>query len=138
MKNFIVLIIVLISLTLSENLNAQHKLTITVDNIENPKGYILISIFNSSDSFLKSGITSRKVEVKGKKVEIVFENLPKGKYAASLFLDENNNGKMDTGMFGIPKEKYGFSNNAKGIMGPPKYEDCIFEIKKDTKIAIEL
>lgn len=138
MKNFIVSIISLLSLTLCVNLNAQNKLTIIIDNIEEPKGSILISLFDSSDSFLKKGLMSQKIEVKGKKVEIVFDNLPKGKYAASLFLDENNNGKLDKGMFGIPKEKYGFSNNAKGIMGPPNFEDCVFEIKKDTKISIEL
>ena len=28
--------------------------------------------------------------------------------------------------FGIPKEAYGCSNNAKGFMGPPKYEDAKF------------
>ena len=57
-----------------------------------------------------------------------FKNIPKGVYAISLFHDENDNGTMDTNFVGIPKEAYGCSNNAKGFMGPPKWQDAKFEI----------
>lgn len=39
------------------------------------------------------------------------------------------------GSFG-PTEKYGFSNNAKGVMSPPKFEDCKFSVEEDTEISI--
>ena len=32
----------------------------------------------------------------------------------------------------IPKEGYGFSNNAKGTFGPPAFEKTIFEINENT------
>ena len=38
---------------------------------------------------------------------------------------------------GIPKEDIACSNNAKGFMGPPKYEDAKFTITKDLKIEIK-
>jgi uncharacterized protein (DUF2141 family) len=61
--------------------------------------------------------------------------LKPGKYAFKYFHDENNNNKkMDTNVIGIPKEGYGFSNNAKGRFGPPDFKDTIFEIKNDTTI----
>ena len=53
--------------------------------------------------------------------------------------DENENNKLDTNFLGIPKESFGCSNNAKGFMGPPKWEDAKFEISnKDVVQNIEL
>ncbi|WP_394700395.1 DUF2141 domain-containing protein [uncultured Bacteroides sp.] len=43
---------------------------------------------------------------------------------------------VDTKEFGIPTEKYGFSNNAKGRMGPPSFEQAKFELKNDRVIRI--
>jgi uncharacterized protein (DUF2141 family) len=43
--------------------------------------------------------------------------------------DENDNGKMDTDWMGIPKEGYGATRDAKGIMGPPKFKDAAFTYK---------
>ena len=31
-------------------------------------------------------------------------------------------------MLGIPKEGYGFSNDAKGRMGPPSFDDAAVEV----------
>ena len=42
----------------------------------------------------------------------------------------NNNNKLDTNLFGIPKEPYGFSNNARSKWGPPKYEIAKFELNQ--------
>ncbi|MFT4112012.1 aldehyde dehydrogenase family protein [Silvibacterium sp.] len=53
--------------------------------------------------------------------------LKPGRYAVSVFLDENSNGKLDHGFMGIPKEPVGASNNPKGRMGPPKFDECVFE-----------
>ena len=38
------------------------------------------------------------------------------------------NEKLDTNFFGIPKEQFGFSNNAKGRFGPPSFESASFEL----------
>jgi uncharacterized protein (DUF2141 family) len=43
---------------------------------------------------------------------------PEGEYVVSLFQDTNNNGKLDVGIFGIPKEPVGITNwNGKGRPG---------------------
>jgi len=47
-----------------------------------------------------------------------------GTYAVACFHDENKNGVLDTGLFGIPSEGIVSSNHAKGFMGPPKFEDA--------------
>ena len=45
---------------------------------------------------------------------------------------------LDTGTYGIPVEKTGSSNNAKGAYGPPTFDDCKFTVEEDTVIYITL
>ncbi len=73
-----------------------------------------------------------------KKAIVTFKNIPKGEYAVSFVHDENDNKKMDTNFFGIPKEDYGCSNNARGFMGPPKYEDAKFQLIENKTIDIKI
>jgi acyl-CoA reductase-like NAD-dependent aldehyde dehydrogenase/uncharacterized protein (DUF2141 family) len=52
--------------------------------------------------------------------------LPPGRYAVSVYLDENGNHKLDKGLLGIPKEPVGVSNNPKSHMGAPHFDECAF------------
>jgi len=45
---------------------------------------------------------------------------------------------LDTGAFGIPVEKFGFSNDAEGVMGPPSYEKCSITFSEDTTLVVHL
>jgi uncharacterized protein (DUF2141 family) len=61
-------------------------------------------------------------------------------YAVSAFHDENSNGNLDTNFMGIPREGVGASNNAKGHLGPPKFEAAAFQFsggKLNLKITIK-
>ena len=44
---------------------------------------------------------------------------------------------MDFSLIGIPKEKFGSSNDVKPILGPPKFEKMLFEIYEDKKIVMK-
>jgi uncharacterized protein (DUF2141 family) len=57
---------------------------------------------------------------------VIFEGIPQGTYAVSVFHDENMNGKLDKNFVGAPKEGYGASNNPKKRMGPPKFDEAKF------------
>lgn len=52
--------------------------------------------------------------------------VPPGRYAVSLYLDENGNHKLDTNWLGLPKEAVGVSNNPRNRIGPPHFEDAVF------------
>jgi uncharacterized protein (DUF2141 family) len=57
----------------------------------------------------------------------MFEGLvPNGEYAVAAFHDENANNDLDRGVFGIPTEGTGASNDARGFMGPPPYDGARF------------
>jgi uncharacterized protein (DUF2141 family) len=51
-------------------------------------------------------------------------------------LDENENQKMDFSLIGIPKEKFGSSNNVKPILGPPKFEKMLFSLTENKKVIM--
>jgi uncharacterized protein (DUF2141 family) len=116
----------------------QHTLTIEVDGFDNDKGQLVLGLCNKKEKFLKEFAYGDVVMIKNKKATVVFKNLPSGEYAISLFHDVNSNNTLDKNMFGIPSEDYGFSNNAKGAFGPPKYEDAKFNLYESKLIAINL
>jgi uncharacterized protein (DUF2141 family) len=133
MKQSLFMLILLVTGTL----NAQNKLTITVDGIEKKQGQILAGVYDSA-KFLSRPTYFGIAKADRDEVTIVIDSIANGEYAVSIFHDENDNFKMDAGQFGIPIEKTGFSNNAKGKMGPPKFRDCAVKIKEDIVIYITL
>lgn len=116
------------SVALAQEQNTQ-SITVKIDNLDSDKGLVYVSLFDSEETFLNNGIRSIKTEIKNNSCFVVFENVPVGTYAISLYHDENSNQKLDSNFLGIPKEDYGCSNNARGFMGPPKWNDAKFELK---------
>ena len=58
-----------------------------------------------------------------------FPGVGKGVYAASAIHDADNNGKLNTNLFGMPTEDYCATNNARGTLGPPSFADAKFQFK---------
>lgn len=127
MKKLIFTIFIMISMVCGQSY-AQNKLTIVVDGIEEIKGKLFVALFNSPSTFLKKGYKGKIVDIESNVIEVEFTDLPTGEYAISLYQDENENGKLDTGLFGIPTEKYAFSNSAEGFMGAPSFKSCKFNL----------
>jgi uncharacterized protein (DUF2141 family) len=127
----------LLMLLAASSVVAQSRLTIVVDGIEQPSGSIYAAVYDAQN-FLKKPLYGTIAKVDAEEISITLDSIAPGHYAVSLFHDENGNGKLDTGSFGIPIEKTGASNNAKGAYGPPKFEDCSFLVEEDTVIYITL
>ena|SRR6188508_1330021 len=118
---------------------AQSSLEIHVDNIKSKKGSIRFGLFTSEADYLKNPVEKRIIKSTGKDVTVVFENLQPGDYALSVIHDENDNGELDSNAFGIPKEGFGFGNNALGSFGPPSFEKAKIKIAdQDVKQDIKL
>jgi len=66
------------------------------------------------------------IKVRDKQARCDFEDIPPGTYALAIVHDENMNGKLDTNLLGIPKEGYGFSNDAKALLGAPSFSAASF------------
>jgi len=113
-----------------------------IKNLESNKGSVRVAVFKGAENFPKDGKTAATCSSQGrlenKQVRVRCEVNP-GNYGAAIFHDENGNKKMDKNIFGMPKEGYGFSNNAKGSFGPPKYKDAAFEVgSDDLELEIQL
>lgn len=100
---------------------------------------LYLAVFDSADAFVNHrALWSQKVEMVEGTAQWVFGNVPPGRYAVKSFADENGNAKLDTNLFGLPTERYGFSNNARGRMGPPGFEAAAVEVDADRSISLDL
>jgi len=117
------------------------KITIVATGFGSEKGEVLVQLANSQKDYDEDDDGFRMASVKpaGGRATIVFEDVPYGEYAIKLFHDENSNRKLDIGWTG-PEERYGFSNNERGLIGPPAFEKVRFELsapEKNLEIAVK-
>jgi uncharacterized protein (DUF2141 family) len=132
-----------LSLLLMTNPTENPKLNLTVTNIGSREGVVQVLIFNQADGFPDTPPKAYKIlKLPIQRDKAVAEiQLPEGRYAISTFHDHDGDGKLRTGAFGIPKDAYGFSKNAKGFFGPPAFEKAAFNFVKggmDLEIRLSL
>lgn len=113
-----------------------HDLTASITGFNSDNGKAYISIYNSKDSWLTKIYKGHTKEIVDNTVTVIFEDLPTGEYAISLYHDENDNGEMDANWMGIPSEDYACSRGAKGFMGPPKWKNAVLQISESQNINI--
>jgi uncharacterized protein (DUF2141 family) len=106
------------------------SINVKIQNISNNTGVIACAIFESEKGFpgkfLKFASKTMITQITGKDASFEFSDIKPGKYAIAVIHDENCNGKLDTNMFGIPKEGYGFSSGAEVAMSAPSFSDAVF------------
>ena len=118
------------------------EIRILVSNIEEKKGTIHYGVYNNPKLFPdENGKILGGFEEVSKVIEdgLLIDDLEESNYAIAIFHDKNSNDKFDT-FFSIPKEKFGFSNNARVFLGPPKFEDASIFVGQNSivEIMIEL
>lgn len=103
-------------------------------------GKVYYAIFDSAAQFPKGkAVKTGSVAVAGEREMATTIDLPAGEYAISVFLDENNNGRLDQNVLGIPRERFGFSNNPRILTGAPSYRDCAVRVlDQDNEMEIRL
>lgn len=123
------LVLVLAGLPLLTAAGAETQrgvLTIDVGNVRVARGVVHVDVCPEA-KFLKDDCPwSGNARARVGDTRVTVANLPAGRYAVQAFLDENSNGKVDRGWFGIPKEGVGFSNDAKIRFSPPKFAEAAF------------
>lgn len=109
-------------------------LLMTVEGIEESRGMVRIAVYDSEGAFMDEArlFAYKEIDVSGEGSIQVEWSLPEGKYAFTIYHDVNRDRKLNTGWLGIPSESYGFSNNARGMFGPPSFKECLVEVSKDT------
>jgi uncharacterized protein (DUF2141 family) len=142
---FFLVIVLLIETSHAQDNNKaviqKGKITVLLTGFENDQGTVKLCLCCSEDEYTgktKEFCTASK-ELKDKKAEWVLENMPYGRYSVKAFHDQNGNSRLDNDFLGMPTERYGFSNNARGRFGPPPFESAAFTLNSaQTTIAIEV
>lgn len=118
-------------------LHSQEKpktlIQLEVTGIKSTIGFIQIAVFKSDTDFDKDIFIKVIAVPASSEVQVSIPNLEVGKYAIAVYHDENKNQKLDKNFVGIPKEGYGFSNNAVGKLGPPKFSETSFSLESQLK-----
>ena len=139
-------VILLLPLFLNSSVLAEI-LIINVESASN-NGLALIGIYDKEENFGKAKVnkklntekilTGAATEISNNKAQIKLD-VPFGSYVVSGFQDFDGNGVISGNFLGIPKEPFGFSNDAKGRFGPPKWQDAVFVFNKSNqKITLRL
>lgn len=99
-------------------------------DIRNSTGTVACALFESPEGFpiefLRSATNVMVIKIRKSQARCDFEDIPPGTYALAIIHDENMNGKLDTNVLGIPKEGYGFSNDARAWFAVPTFPDASF------------
>lgn len=110
----------------------QAQLTIEVElNKADAGGAVRVALCQGEQAYdQEKGCILVAAPAKGGVVVMTVPELAPGTYAIKAFHDVNDNGKFDFNWAGIPREPYGFSNNATGFMAAPGYEQAAFTVAK--------
>lgn len=112
---------------------------VTVGGIRNNHGHILVAICDKAAFLHPDCPWHGRAPAQPGHVTISIPGVPPGTYAAQAFHDENDDGKLNTNFFGMPREAMGFSNDAKMHLGPPGFADAAFTVGSGTlSIAFSL
>lgn len=103
---------------------------VKVLNIKNSTGTVACALFESPEGFpteyLSKATNVMVIKIRKSQARCTFEEIPPGRHAIAVIHDENMNGVLDTNRLGVPKEGYGFSNDAVASLGPPSFEAASF------------
>ncbi|GEM_PF-536122 len=107
-----------------------YEIKVDVVGADKDKGRIVADLSDSPETFLVGNKTLLRIWQKphdGKASFCVPLTGP-GEYTLSLYQDKNENLKLDKNFLGIPKERFGMSNNPHFGMKKPKYEEAKFTV----------
>lgn len=113
------------------------NLTISVSGFSDNSGQVVANLFRKDDDVMKPETLYMQMRGKigGKQAQLVFRNLKYGKYAVSVFHDENGNNVPDHNFLNFPAEPLGFSNQFRlGVLsGLPNFEKLQFDFAPGTE-----
>ena len=133
-KVYATIIIALLTL-LSASTASATDLTVRIENLENSEGSVRVALHRRADGVEFPDDAGAVAGTFGQAVagsmRFLFTDVPPGEYAVAAFHDRNADGKLGTTVLGIPTEPYGFSNNARGFMGPASFTSAAITVSAD-------
>lgn len=102
------------------------QIVVEVTNVKSPSaGPLYLMLFDTKEGFPREIDMARqvvKLAADNDQLNYTFESLPYGRYALSIFQDQNGNRSIDSNFAGFPKEPIGASNMER--LGRPSFDKC--------------
>ena len=123
-------------------------LTVEVSGMESNEGVVRIALFKSKEVYENTdprkphpagGFPAYKggiAKIVNHTAKWIFQEIPYGEYVVATYHDHNENEILDSNFLGIPKEAFGFSSDARGMVGPPDYEEAKFMFNQKIKTVV--
>ena len=104
------------------------RISAPISGLRNDDGVVRCGLYDAAAAFPMAGQETRGAiaRIKGGQATCVFTGLKPGTYAIAAFHAENHETQMQYGLFGKPKEAYGFSRNPPSRMGAPAFASAAF------------
>ena len=100
---------------------------------------LYVALFDSAQNYdSNKTLAAQIVQMNNGTARLSFPGLAPGRYALRVFADENGNGKLDTNLMGMPTERYGFSNDAKGNRAAPGFDAAALQVDANVQTVIHL
>ncbi len=100
-------------------------LVLKATHFRSEKGDAKVALWRTPDGFpedASKAVRRASFSIVGKEGTVTLEGLAPGPWALAIFHDENGNGKIDLGAFGIPREGLAVSRDAKGFISSPSFD----------------
>ena len=126
--------------SVSDDSFSTNQILLEVSGLENLDGNLAIAINNSSVQFNSNTECYRDtiIDIVSNHMMITIGNIVPGTYAVSLFHDVDEDGELDLGLFNIPEEGFGFSNNPAIGFSQPDFDDCKFVLEENQSITVPI
>jgi uncharacterized protein (DUF2141 family) len=105
--------------------------SVRVTGLESDEGSVRVALFDGPEGFTDEPAYAGTVAPEDLSAEWSVQ-VPFGTYAVAVIHDRDDNGRLNTNFLGMPREPYGFSNDARGTFGAPSFEDASVSVAADT------
>jgi uncharacterized protein (DUF2141 family) len=103
-----------------------RTIEVAVMGVKTDAGHVKVDVCTQA-TFLKDCPWSGRARAHAGTVIVEIHGVPPGRYAIQAFHDANDNGECDQGLFGIPREAIGFSNDAMRGLSRPRFDRAAFD-----------
>ena len=118
---------------------AAADLEVRIDGLSSADGAVRVALHRqvSEESFPGSdGVVAASFRRAAEgAVRFVFADVTPGAYAVAAFHDADGDGALNQSIVGMPTEGHGFSNGARGFMGPPSFEDAAVTVDESEAVV---
>ncbi|RLS53127.1 MAG: DUF2141 domain-containing protein [Planctomycetota bacterium] len=107
-----------------------QDIAVHITGLKLQESKVYVAMFESEKGF-PNGLDSAQTTIlqsAGTHLELAMPRLAGQPRAIAVFQDLDGNGQLSKNAIGIPTEPYGFSNNVRGLWGPPQFKEAVIRL----------